>query len=121
MTILARSLHPQRKLFFSPFLTCLNHYSSRSIDAIVSEIKCGRSKQRRSSAISSKSNSSTTNGDTPKTKLKKSIVPSEKKTEDQKPVESKSTPTAELDIQLRELLREKEIVSTKKNKKKHTN
>jgi hypothetical protein len=87
-----------------------------SIDAIVSEIKCGRSKQRRSSAISSKSNSSTTNGDTPKTKLKKSIVPSEKKTEDQKPVESKSTPTAELDIQLRELLREKEILQAEYSK-----
>lgn len=93
----------------------------RSIDAVVSELRCGRSRQRRhhpaSTATVTKSTGTTTDQQhsdptsaTTTSKSRKSLVPVDTKAKESLKNNNKSTPTAELDNQLLELLREKEIV-----------
>jgi hypothetical protein len=114
-------------------------FFASSIDAVVPEFRCGRTnKQHRNSKNSTVVVKSSTDNDiteetatepsankasvpTIKPKSRKSLVPTEviepASPEERNPVkqqtnsETKNATTAELDIQLRELMREKEIVS----------
>ncbi|KAI8644793.1 hypothetical protein BD408DRAFT_339975 [Parasitella parasitica] len=94
-----------------------------SIDAVVSELRCGRSRQRRHPASTTITNdpetdnpcATITDTTSPNTNPRKSLVPVDTKAkEPAKP--NKSTPTAELDNQLLELSREKEILQAEYSK-----
>ncbi|KAK4516658.1 uncharacterized protein ATC70_011635 [Mucor velutinosus] len=95
-----------------------------SIDAAVSELRCGRSRQRRHPASTTVTKSTGTDQQldptcattsTTSAKSRKSLVPVDTKVKE--PIKSnKSTPTAELDNQLLELLREKEILQAEYSK-----
>jgi hypothetical protein len=97
---------------------------NRSIDTIVPDFnKCvGKSRQKRSEVNKSPTSSTTEDASTSTTppKSKRSKVPTDDvnnvpnkatKTPEKKPSQYQDEATVELDIQLRELLREKEIVS----------
>ncbi|GAN00838.1 vacuolar protein sorting-associated protein 72 homolog [Mucor ambiguus] len=95
-----------------------------SIDAVVSELRCGRTRQFRhpTSTTAAKgtgadqhSDPTSTTTSTTSAKSRKSLVPVDTKAKE--PIKNnKSTPTAELDNQLLELLREKEILQAEYSK-----
>ncbi|KAL9552432.1 hypothetical protein MBANPS3_003784 [Mucor bainieri] len=96
-----------------------------SIDTVVSELRCGRSRQRRHPASTTVTKStgtdqhsdpsSTATTSTTSAQSRKSLVPVDTKAKE--PIKSnKSTPTSELNNQLLELLREKEILQAEYSK-----